>query len=207
MLTPWVNMRFTDEIRQDYRDTSEAYQDISMTTPFIPLFSAIAARPVPESEINFDRNGILYEYGDRFFTLLEILTEDDKGTTIYRIRADWLPKTYVGPYMQQEWQSLHNIRLGAKGSAACGCKEDRWHAHSVIIQNLRYCIASDARTIHLNYSLAKQKPTDFVYINTLTAAFRRIVESYYNSLKIRDELAAKEAQSAMEEFMVPYEEL
>jgi hypothetical protein len=209
MLTPWVNMGSADHIRRLYKDTSslepEAYRYIAINTPFIALFDA-AIRCVPEGAIDFDRNGILYEHGDVFFTVLEALPEDEMGATKKTIRCGWLTNELLGPYLQQEWQSLPKIRIGAKGSAAYDLDESRWHVHSMAIQRLREAIAGEAQEINSKRSTSHPRLSEDLYTKTLEFSFGRIVETYYRSIRIREEQAAKEAQSAIDEFLMPDEE-
>jgi hypothetical protein len=209
MLTPWVNMGSANHIRRRYKDTSllqpDPYKYIGINTPFIALFNA-AIRCVPEGTIDFDRNGILYEYGDVFFTVLEALTEDKMGATKKTLRCGWLTNELLGPYLQQEWQSLPKIRIGAKGSAAYGLEDSRWHVHSMTIQSLREAIAGEAQEIDSKRSTSQLRLSEGLFTKTLEFNFGRIVETYYRSMRIREEQATKEAQSAIDEFCVPDEE-
>jgi hypothetical protein len=122
--------------------------------------------------VNIERIGILYEYMEHYFVMVEVRVGRKIG-----LRCGFLRRELVGPYLQSEWKALPEIWTG-KGFGA-GVDEGRWTIQSGMIQDMRSECVGAAKVAEEHKKEHGQAWGDVTYKGFLEVIFASAVETLY----------------------------
>lgn len=177
-------------------DIAKAYTSIS-ELPDLSLSDLLLrkAKNLDYSSIDFDRFGIVCEFPDCYFTILQVPPSEANGK-VHHTRFVWCLKRAIGIHLVTEWESLPKQLIGGGCVVATGSTDGWWHSHSAVLMRLRQNIAGPIRSI-LALKLSKGE-----IIKTINHAAEFTVQEVYRTMKKSEEEEVKAAESAMNEFTV-----
>jgi hypothetical protein len=154
------------------------------------------------NNVDLNKVGILYEYKDVYFVVLEI--PYIKGG-MNKFRRTYMKREEVGPYLRLEWEALPKVGDRERGYGAASA-EGSWAGYSGMVQKMRMeCVeatgtaANEAR----NYKDRYGKGMDAeMYKGLLETCIRRPVDTLYVPMAMEEAQKKKEAEELFEEFMV-----
>jgi hypothetical protein len=150
--------------------TSEPVTTAILFTP--NSYFACPVKNFDPRNVNIERIGILYEYMEHYFVMVEVRVSYKIG-----LRCGFLRRELVGPYLRSEWKALPEVWTG-KGFGA-GVDETRWSMQSGMIQDMRSACVDAAKAAE---EYKKEHGTDWddvTYKGFLEVTFARKVDTLY----------------------------
>jgi hypothetical protein len=150
-----------------------ASEHVTTAIPFTPnSYFACPVMNFNPRNVNIERIGILYEYMEHYFVMVEVHVGYKIG-----LRCGFLRRELVGPYLRSEWKALPEVWTG-KGFGA-GVDETRWSMQSGMIQEMRSACVEAAKAAE---EYKKEHGTawdDVTYKGFLEVTFARKVDTLY----------------------------
>jgi hypothetical protein len=196
-----VSMNSADHLRRSGKDISACYSAISArNTSAAPLLASRTA-VIDYSTINYDRTGILFEYREHFYVVLEAAVGKDAARS-RGIECGFLHRSRLGMPLVYEWESMPKRRACQYGVGASGSARGWWNVHSRTMMRLRNLILSAARNVEVQRSVMEKPYAEILFRKQLESQFKRVVNAHYGTLRVQEKKALEEVESAWEEFMV-----
>jgi hypothetical protein len=112
-------------------DIAEAYEDILSDID----------DPTSTPTLDFDRIGILFEFGETYFLAMKDAADSRMG-----VNRGFTEKEHVGAHLVSEWASLPKERVG--GCVVASGTGGWWHVKSKVLGEVREEVASRVKMIH-----------------------------------------------------------
>jgi hypothetical protein len=153
--------------------------------------------------VDINNMGILYEYKDAYFVVVEVPHPDGGKNALCR---GFIKHEHVGPYLRFEWAALTTNPTGNHDSFGAGVNEARFTVQSGMLKQMRSGCVNVARIAEnqaQEYENQRgQVVDDATYKGLLNTTMVRMVDNIYGPTQKREAKEMEEANPFMEEFMV-----
>lgn len=155
--------------------------------PYGPFFNIKLRHYIGDAAVNFDKIGIVYQYGETFFVVFEVKI-NERST---RVHGDTFHGSKIGNYLHHEWAILPKMYTGQFCIGASQSDQPNW-VHSQVLGKLRLQCTTIAQRFE---SVRKERnSTEANFAEVLQRRLLQQVDKYYARLEAEERREIMEAQ-------------